>query len=88
MQGFSGLRDANFKHTRLIIPKNEGHKMLPWVHTVISNAKRLFLGFHHSIGKQYLQNYLNEYCYKLNRRNFKSDLFDRLVLAGIQDTWY
>lgn len=48
----------------------------------------LFLGVHHSIGKDYLQNYLNEYCYKLNRRNFNSDLFDRMIIAGANDTWY
>lgn len=75
-------------HVPMIVPSKEADKKLPWVHTVIANAKRLFLGIHHSIGKSYLQNYLNEFCYKLNRRNFKSDLFDRMIIAGAGDTWY
>ena len=30
---------------------------------------------------KYLQNYLDEFCYKLNRRYFGDKFFDRLVLA-------
>ena len=88
MPGFTRLKDVVSQHKHSIVPKKEAGKTLPWVHTVISNAKRLFLGIHHSIGKDYLQNYLNEYCYKLNRRNFQSDLFDRMIVAGANDTWY
>ncbi len=88
MPGFARLKDVVSQHKYSIVPKKEAGKTLPWVHTVISNAKRLFLGIHHSIGKDYLQNYLNEYCYKLNRRNFQSDLFDRMIVAGANDTWY
>lgn len=88
MQGFSKLKEVVSGHKSVVIPKKQAGTTLPWVHTVISNAKRLFLGIHHSIGKDYLQNYLNEYCYKLNRRNFQSDLFDRMIVAGANDTWY
>jgi hypothetical protein len=88
MAGFSKLNEVVKTHHYLIIPKKEAGKTLPWVHTVIANAKRLFLGIHHSIGREYLQSYLNEYCYKLNRRNFQSDLFDRMIIAGANDTWY
>lgn len=75
-------------HKALVVPQKEAHKILPWVHTVIANSKRQFLGVHHSIGRDYLQNYLNEFIYKLNRRNFKDDLFDRLIVAGIKDSWH
>jgi len=85
---FAKLGEVVDEHLPETVPSKEAHKKLPWVHTVISNAKRLFLGVHHSIGKAYLQNYLNEYCYKLNRRNFSSDLFDRMLVAGANDTWY
>jgi hypothetical protein len=87
-RSFAKLNEVVSTHLSKVIPSKEAHKTLPWVHTVISNAKRLFLGVHHSIGKDYLQNYLNEYCYKLNRRNFNSDLFDRMIIAGANDTWY
>jgi len=54
---------------------------LKWVHIAISNAKRTLLGIFHKIKGKYLQNYLDEFCYKLNRRYFGEKLFDRLVLA-------
>ena len=56
---------------------------LKWVHIVISNAKRNFTGNYHKIKRKYLQLYLNEFVYKLNRRYFGEKIFDRLVIAGI-----
>lgn len=56
---------------------------LRWVHITISNAKRNFLGNYHKIKGKYLQMYLNEFVYKLNRRYFGEKLFDRLIIAGI-----
>jgi hypothetical protein len=56
---------------------------LRWVHITISNAKRNLLGVYHMIKGKYLQAYLDEFCYKLNRRYFGRRLFDRLVIATI-----
>lgn len=74
----------NFAEHEMVIAENkkEVSTLLPWVHTVISNAKRNLLGIHHMIGEDYLQNYLNEYCYKFNRRYFGEKLFDRLLIAS------
>ena len=58
---------------------------LKWAHITISNAKRNFLGNYHKIKGKYLQMYLNEFIYKLNRRYFGEKLFDRLVIACITD---
>lgn len=56
---------------------------LRWVHIAISNAKRNLLGNYHKIKRKYLQLYLNEFVYKLNRRYFGEKVFDRLVIANI-----
>jgi hypothetical protein len=85
---FSQINQVVAKHIKEVTPSKEAHEKLPWVHAMISNAKRLFLGVHHSIGKEYLQNYLNEFCYKLNRRTFNDDMFDRMIIAGASDTWF
>ena len=61
---------------------------LKWVHIAISNVKRTLLGIYHKIKGKYLQNYLNEFCYKLNRRYFGDKLFDRLLIAVTQDVRY
>jgi len=56
---------------------------LKWVHITISNAKRNLLGNYHKIKGKYLQLYLNEFVYKLNRRYFGDKIFERLVIANI-----
>jgi hypothetical protein len=63
--------------------KQTTKETLRWVHIAISNAKRNLLGNHHKIKGKYLQLYLNEFVYKLNRRYFEDKMFDRLVIAGI-----
>lgn len=60
---------------------------LKWVHIAISNAKRTLLGVFHKIKGKYLQLYLNEFCYKLNRRYFGDKVFDRLTLAVAKSYW-
>jgi hypothetical protein len=68
--------------------RDDVSKNLPWVHIAISNAKKMCLGIHHSIKRDYMQNYLNEFCYKFNRRYFGESLFDRLLVAAVEAPWY
>jgi len=63
--------------------KQTTKETLKWVHIAISNAKRNFTGTYHKIKRKYLQLYLNEFVYKLNRRYFGEKIFDRLVIANI-----
>lgn len=63
--------------------KQTTKETLKWVHITISNDKRNLLGNYHKIKRKYLQLYLNEFVYKLNRRYFEDNLFDRLVIANI-----
>ena len=60
---------------------------LKWVHVAISNAKRTLLGIYHKINGKYLQLYLDEFCYKLNRRYYGENLFNRLTLAVAKTYW-
>tara|TARA_R100000935_G_C2841065_1_gene171035 strand:+ start:884 stop:1204 length:321 start_codon:yes stop_codon:yes gene_type:complete len=61
---------------------------LKWVHIAIANAKRTLLGIYHKIKGKYLQSYLDEFCYKLNRRYFGERLFDRLAIAITTPYWH
>jgi hypothetical protein len=85
---YQGYASSPIHHDPMVVAPKEAGKKLPWVHTMISNAKRLMRGVHHSIGKHYLQNYLNEFTYKLNRRTFSTDLFDRMITCSVADTWF
>ena len=60
---------------------------LKWVHIAIANLKRNLLGIYHKIKGEYLQRYLDEFCYKLNRLYFGDKLFDRLVVAAANAQW-
>lgn len=69
------------EHTSQVIAPKEVSKVLPWVHIVISNAKRLLLDIYHDVKTEFLQSYLNEFCYKFNRRNM--NCFERLMFACV-----
>jgi hypothetical protein len=86
---YADLKDTLAKHEVVNSKdKDEVSKNLPWVHIAISNAKKMCLGVHHSIKRDYMQNYLNEFCYKFNRRLFGEKLFDRLLVAAVEAPWY
>ncbi len=77
------ISDIVDTHYMVISDKISVNETLKWVHKGISNLKRNLLGIHHMITYKYLQNYLNEFVYKLNRRYFGERLFERLVIAGV-----
>jgi len=77
---FSDYVDA---HITVKSTKKATKKTLQWVHIAIANLKRNLLGVYHRVNDEYLQNYLHEFCYKLNRRYFGDRLFDRVVVAVI-----
>ena len=80
---YSKIKEHVWCHISQNVSPKDATKVLPWVHTMISNAKRILLGVHYMISKKYTQNYLDEFCYKVNRRNFGDQLFDRLLIACV-----
>jgi len=77
------LKDFVARHNSEVIPKEKIGEKLPWVHIAISNAKRQLLNSYHNIKPEYLQNYLDEFCYKFNRRYFGEFMFNRLLVASV-----
>lgn len=58
----------------------QSKEYLPWVHIMISNAKRFLNGTHHSV--RYLQGYLEEFTWRFNRRF--CNLFNRMLVSATQ----
>jgi hypothetical protein len=86
---YNVLKQICREHKKIIVKdKKEVSHIFPWVHIVISNIKKKILGLHHQVKDDYMQNYLNEFCYKFNRRFFGLALFDRLLVAALQNPWY
>jgi hypothetical protein len=75
-QSFSGIKKLVNSLRKKLRPQ-VADKVLPWVHTTISNLKRQVLRIHSGVKDTYLQNYLNEFCYKTNRRHSGFQLFER-----------
>lgn len=80
---YTKLEEHVNAHNAAVIPKEQIQKVLPWVHTAISNAKRQLLGVYYKIKPEYLQYYLNQFCYKFNRRYFGQSKFDRIFVAAV-----
>jgi transposase-like protein/ribosomal protein L37AE/L43A len=73
--------------------QDEGEHLLPRVHRAVSLLKRWMLGTHQgAIGQQHLDDYLNEFVFRFNRRKSASrgKLFYRLVqhAVAIEPTTY
>lgn len=64
------------------IPKCELDAELPCVSFVVSHVKRFFKGTYHHFCKQNIQFYLDEFCYRFNRRHRWTQIASRLVRAA------
>jgi len=62
-----------------VVPPQETHKWLPWVHIAIANLKRFLLGTYHGVSGKHLQEYLDEFCYRFNRRWCELEIPNRLL---------
>lgn len=73
-----------FKHDREPVLKRKAHLVLPHVHTFISNLRSFVQGTHHGLSETHLQQYLDEFCYRFNRRHRRGEMFDRLLRACLE----
>ena len=70
-----GLAD-NHIHDARVTPAEKVDEWLPTVHIVIANLKRYLLG-------TYLQEYIDEFVFRFNRRSWESQLPRRLIQAAV-----
>lgn len=89
---YTVVTGLGFAHQPLVSKDQpEGAAAFPFVHTLISNAK-MWLGgtFHGGVRPKYLAAYLNEFCYRFNRRKRTRQGFSRLLpicVASTPVTW-
>lgn len=78
---FAALKvlDEEHHHIAKVTPPKMASEWLPWVHIVISNFKSYLLGTYHGVSDRYVQEYLDEFCYRLNRRFWEEQIPNRLL---------
>jgi len=86
--GFNKVGQVVSEHRAQVVRPEEGQVILPWVHMTISNAKRVFRGIYHSMSREYLQGYLDEFSFKFNNRYNQEqsilELFNELCCGKLQ----
>lgn len=68
-------------HEKKVTPPEKASEWLPLVHIMIGNMKKFLNGTFHGVSSNYLQEYLDEFCYRFNRRFWESELPLRLLNA-------
>lgn len=86
--GLNAYRElAGYIHDRQVQRKAEDEHLLPLVHRVVSLLKRWLMGTHQgAVGPDHLDDYLNEFTFRFNRRKSASrgKLFCRLAQQAVQ----
>ena len=93
-KGYAPLDENDFHHHKVFQNQaDDKDSVLPGVHLVASLVKRVIIGTHQGrFGPEYLQNYLDEYVFRFNRRtsNFIGKKFMRIaqqVTSSTKITW-
>ena len=87
LSSYRGLSALGYVHEpRVQESPGDAVLFLPWVHLVVSNFKRWILDIFHGVSPKHLQSYLDEFCYRLNRRYARTDLFRRIVNRCVRFT--
>ncbi len=73
---YSALKDEYPKLEQIESDKGANFREL---HIQIMNFKGWLRGIHHHCSKTYMQGYLDEYCFRYNRRNNLDTIFHKLV---------
>ncbi len=74
------------QHEPKVTPSDKVDEWLPWVHIAIGNLKAFMLGTFHGVTRRYLQEYLDEFCYRFNRRFVEKQIPNRLLNLAIIHT--
>jgi transposase-like protein/predicted RNA-binding Zn-ribbon protein involved in translation (DUF1610 family) len=87
--GYNTLVEHNYIHSKIILSSSgdPAHVLMPGVHRIAALLKRWLLGtYQGSVSSKYLDDYLDEYTFRFNRRSAQARrlLFYRLVEQAVQ----
>jgi transposase-like protein len=83
LDGDVKLPDKGYK-SLMEYDKGKKKEVLKWLNLLFTNMRVVFNGTYHSACRKHLQLYLDEYCYRFNRRFWEKELFNRLIFASVR----
>jgi len=78
---YNKLAELDYKHQPTKFDFKADPEHLKWLHVVISNIKVYLNGTYHGIQLKHLQAFIDEFCYRFNRRFWPNQLFARTLSA-------
>jgi len=85
-KGYAGLSRFGYNHiVEPIYHPEDASKKFPRVHRVFANLKAWMIGTHRFVSLKHLQNYLNEYTFRFNRRKNPKQAFNSLLQIALLD---
>ncbi len=89
-RGYNELSSKGYIHDKRTISETEkdAHELLPHVHLIVALVKRWLGGTHQgAVSTNHLQDYLDEYAFRFNRRlsTHRGKLFYRLMQQAVSN---
>jgi transposase-like protein len=78
-RGYNALAGMGYRHYPYLVGPMAAHLVLPWIHRVFSLLKRWGLGVYHGLRRKHVQKYLDEYCFRFNRRKWRKLSFEKIL---------
>jgi transposase-like protein/predicted RNA-binding Zn-ribbon protein involved in translation (DUF1610 family) len=81
LPAYKPLSAEGYQHESEVFDPNVNPEHLKWIHVVIANAKSFIAGTYHGLSNTHLQAFLDEYCFRFNRRHWTGQIFARTLAA-------
>jgi transposase-like protein len=75
------LGESGYVHQAKKTDLTKEPEYLKWLHIIISNMKAFVTGTYHGLDARHLQAFLDEFCFRFNRRFWEGELFARTLAA-------
>jgi transposase-like protein len=85
-RGYARLEARGYQHEPTVEGSPQrGSAILPLIHLEFSNLKAWLIGTHHGrVEERHLQSYLNEFCFRHNRRFWRFSAFQTVLRYGMK----
>lgn len=73
------LTPHGYVHAPRTVGPMAAHVLLPWIHRTFALVKRWGMGVYHGLRRRHVQTYLDEFCFRFNRRASRQATFNRIL---------